>query len=518
MDVLNAMLGNYPGKDFIVQGFQFGFDLGFKGEDKNVSCRNNLSVRENPDVTREKIFSEIEKGRIAGPFPDPPFENFRCSPLALREKTTPGQYRLLHNLSSPYNDFGSVNANIPDDLKKVTYDNIDTALQILANRPFSFMAKSDIAEAFRLIPLHPLSYKWTGFLFENQYFYDKCLPMGASSSCQIFESFSDALKFILLEQYGVSNVVKVLDDFLFIADTENDCREALDSFRSLCSLSGVPLSEPKTVDPTRKLVFLGYLIDLDCGTISIPLEKIHQYTEHSRRLMNQKHAKLREIRSIIGKLGFVTNIIPGGRCFLRRMHDLTKGQNDNNALIKITKNAILDLKVWVSFMETYNGKAILTPRVSLTNEDLRFFSDSSKVGFGACFRNKYIQGKFPKKWEIPRRNIQFLELYPIYIMVEIFASQLSNKAIVFVTDNHALVGSLNKMSSKSKQVMKLLRPMVLVLMRNNILFSAEHIEGKLNVFCDKLSRFQMPQELQSHPADWERVPVPRHLRPSNLKA
>ena len=510
------MLRHYPGKNYIVNGFKFGFDLGFKGIDKEIRCKNNATVRANPVITREKINSEIKLGRIAGPFPAAPFKNFRCSPLALRPKATPGKYRLLHNLSHPYNEVDAVNDNIPDELCKVKYDTIDSALKILASRPSSYMAKSDISEAFRLIPLHPDSHKLTGFMFDEKYFYDKCLPMGASSSCKIFESFSDALKYILIAQYGLSNVIKVLDDFMFIADSEEDCKDALDFFRSLCSLVGVPISREKTVEPTRALVFLGYHIDLDKRVVSIPKEKILAYTEHVFEIMNMKRAKLRKIRSMIGQLSFVTNVIPGGRCFLRRLYDLTKGRINNNALIKIPKKAKLDLQMWASFMKEYNGKAILAPRDVFSNDVLNFYSDSSLKGYGACFGNKYVQGLFPKKWR--HKDIQFLELYPIYLMVELFAHQLQHKAIIFVTDNKAVVGSINKQSSKNKNVMKLLRPMVLVLMKFDITFEAVHIEGKKNIFCDALSRSQVPEELASNPEDWKHIPVPRHLKPSSLKA
>ncbi len=56
------------------------------------------------EAVSDKIGKEVEAGRIVGPFDEPPFENFRCSPLSLREQSTAGQYRLLHNLSYPYNE------------------------------------------------------------------------------------------------------------------------------------------------------------------------------------------------------------------------------------------------------------------------------------------------------------------------------------------------------------------------------------------------------------------------------
>ena len=102
--------------DFICQGFQNGFRLGYEGKYDNVSgVRNSASVSHNVEVALEKIHGELDLDRIAGPFPYPPFDNFKCSPLALREKSTPGKFRLLHNLSYPY-DLSSVNLKGADPL------------------------------------------------------------------------------------------------------------------------------------------------------------------------------------------------------------------------------------------------------------------------------------------------------------------------------------------------------------------------------------------------------------------
>ena len=53
-----------------------------------------------------------------------------------------------------------------------------------------------------------------------------------------------------------------------------------------------------------------------------------------------------------------------------------------------------------------------------------------------------------------------------------------------------LVSMINKRTSKSKRVMQLIRPLVLVTMQYNIQFKAVHIEGINNEIADSLSRFQ----------------------------
>ena len=58
-----------------------------------------------------KLKKEMKMGRIAGPFNMPPFKKIRVSPLAVIPKSTPGEYRLIHNLSAPLGK--SVNSFIP---------------------------------------------------------------------------------------------------------------------------------------------------------------------------------------------------------------------------------------------------------------------------------------------------------------------------------------------------------------------------------------------------------------------
>ena len=50
--------------------------------------------------------------------------------------------------------------------------------------------------AYRHLPLKPEEYHLFGFRWNSLYYYDKCLPMGCASSCQIFERLSTGLHWI----------------------------------------------------------------------------------------------------------------------------------------------------------------------------------------------------------------------------------------------------------------------------------------------------------------------------------
>ena len=194
---LSKLLSGYPRRQHIIDGITNGFTLHFEGPEAPLEANNSPSLLANISVAREKIKQELALGRIAGPFTHPPFNNFKTSPLALREKATPGKFRLLHNLSYPY-DNNSVNFNIPKHHTTVKYQTINHAISwIQHHSPQAYLAKSDISDAFRIIPVHPSQYHLLGFRLDNKYYHDKMLGMGASPSCRIFEDFSDAILWIL---------------------------------------------------------------------------------------------------------------------------------------------------------------------------------------------------------------------------------------------------------------------------------------------------------------------------------
>ena len=88
------------------------------------------------------------------------------------------------------------------------------------------------------------------------------------------------------------------------------------------------------------------------------------------------------------------------------------------------------------------------------------------------------------------KDITFLEFVPIVLSMTIWGSRLQNKKVEFYIDNRALVDIINTQTSKYKRVMALMRPFILYTLQNNIIFRAQHIEGKNNEIADAISRQQ----------------------------
>ena len=170
-----------------MHGIIFGFKIPYKGPARRVTFNNHHSTAIFNDELIVKLDKEIDKGRIAGPFQECPFNIFHSSPFGIIPKKEPNQVRLIHYLS--YGDELSVKYHIDKDTR-VSYELLDKVVDIVVKCGRSaLVSKGDIEHAFRILPINPDSYHLLGFNWQNQWCHDKSLPMGLSTSCQICELF-----------------------------------------------------------------------------------------------------------------------------------------------------------------------------------------------------------------------------------------------------------------------------------------------------------------------------------------
>ena len=382
----------------------------------------------------------------------------------------------------------------------------------------ALLAKCDVQSAFRLLRLSPSDFNLTGFKFENKYYFDKCLPMGASISCSLFESFSTALHWFVQDQSKNDNILHYLDDFLFGGpEGTMDCKNTLLKFQECCRLWGVPLAEEKTVEPTEVLVFLGIEFDTINMVMRLPHEQIVDLRNKLVVCLNSNKITLRNLLSLIGTLNFACQVIVPGRAFCRRLIDATCHLRKPHHKTRVTEDMKDDIRIWLSFLDKYNGTTVILDRFWLYNDHLQLFSDSAggkEKGFGVYFNGKWAQASWSQSWIQTgiMTDITFMELFPVVVAVSIWGSHLANKRILFRIDNQAVVTIINKKSSKSSGVMSLVRKLVFVCLDFNILLKAQHIPGRLSLVADSLSRGESQKFRRLCPkADANPSVIPPHL-------
>ena len=501
--------------DFLSLGFREGFPLHYVGSPSCSDANNLISASENPEVVDAKIHKELEAGRLAGPFMNRPLYPFRISPLGVVPKKTPGEFRLIHHLSYPRGS--SVNDGIAPEHTSVSYATIaDAICNIKAAGRGCFSAKTDVKNAFRIIPIRPHDYGLLGMRWRNLYYYDRCMPMGCSSSCKTFETLSTAMEWIAQTKLGIKHIIHLLDDFLIIAQSRSLCQDQLRLFLDLCSYLGIPIAPEKTCGPANTLSFAGIELDSVSFEARLPLDKIDKCLSVISDFLTRKKVTLKELQSLTGLLNFACSVVVPGRAFLRRLIDLTIGIRSPYHYIKLNREVKSDLKLWQSFFASFNGRSFFLEDVWDSSDKLELYTDAAgSLGFGAVFGRKWCYGKWPNSWL--HQNIALLEFYPIVLSLHLWGHTMQNRCILFLTDNEALVYVINKQSCRDKNLMFFVRKLVLICLQHNILFKAKHVRGVYNTLADSLSRLQVDTFKRLAPVHMEGEPtdIPVHLQPQN---
>ncbi len=489
-------------REFIKEGFTIGFRLEFQGERQTVYEAPNLkTAREEPQVLWEKIMKEVKLGRYAGPFPEPPYEYYRQSPLGLVPKDGGKDLRMIFHLSFPEGD--SVNSHTPKDKTTVQYNDFDQAVRLcLQKNKGCFMAKSDLKSAFRNIPIHPDNWHLLVMKATNprtgkeMNFVDKCLPFGAAISCAHFQRVSNALAWIVKNRTQ-EELDNYLDDFFFVDNTEHQTNSQLKEFIQVCDEVGMPVSPEKTFWATTLIVFLGLLINTVEQWVAVPEDKIEKATKLIKEMLKFKKATIAQLQSLAGVLNFLCKAVVPGRAFIRRIYDLYQGKEKKRKWhLRLNAGIREDLQLWLSFLgENPWNRPFMDFQDSMA-EEIGFFTDASaaeNLGFGAYFRGEWVAKQWPPGFiVIPGKDpsIAPLELYALTVGVVLWAPMLRNRRVIIRTDNQAAMMMVNKNTSKCPKCMVLIRIIVKESMRWNVRFTARHVKGVDNTVADALSRLK----------------------------
>ena len=284
--------------DYLVKGFKYGFELQFLGDREVTKTAPNLKLRVGSKVELwNKVMKEVQLGRYAGPFDEPPFEHYIQSPIGLVPKDQGKKTRLIFHLSYPRTG-DSVNSGIPKEFTSVKYPDFEEAVKlcITAGRG-CYTAKSDMSSAFRHVPLNQNSWQLLVMKVEHPisgkvyYFVDKCLPFGSSISCAIFQDFSNAVAYIVQVKTKEANV-NYLDDFFFAQLLRELCNLQVQTFLDVCSDINFPVALEKTFWGDTIIVFLGLMIDTLNQVVCIPREKVLRALVLIEYFLNKNNKKV----------------------------------------------------------------------------------------------------------------------------------------------------------------------------------------------------------------------------------
>ena len=272
------------------------------------------------DVVAQYLAKEVSLGRVAGPFTSSPL----ASPLhtnrfgVIPKRGRPGKWRLIVDLSLPPG--GSVNDGIDGNDFPLSYSRVDDAIDfIMQEGRGTLLAKVDIRDAYRLIPIHPHDRHLLGMSWDNQLYVDLALPFGLRSAPFIFNQFAEAWLWILHHRHGIRYLLHYLDDYLTAgAPNSQECHANLGSIRSSASSLGIPLALEKIEGPSTVLSFLGIELDTRLFVARLPPEKLSTLQSLLQSWSHKSVSRRQELESLLGHLHHAAKVVYPGRPFPSR--------------------------------------------------------------------------------------------------------------------------------------------------------------------------------------------------------
>ena len=204
-----------------------------------------------------------------------------------------------------------MNTSIPRDKMSVQYSTVRDAIRHIKEVGLnSYLAKTDIKLAFRIVPIHPddhhlLGMKWKG-MFAHRLLDVMCHLRG----------FSTGVQWIAINKLDIPRRVYVYDDFLITAPLAHEVQSQLQRFLEYCEECGIPITSEKTEGPEQTLAFFGITVDVSRSLSMFPKDKLQRCRSLLQDALAHKTMTLRELQSLLGHLKFACRLVVPGRAFL----------------------------------------------------------------------------------------------------------------------------------------------------------------------------------------------------------
>ncbi|XP_063044381.1 uncharacterized protein LOC134438696 [Engraulis encrasicolus] len=519
VSALAAELASHPDREFtsyLLSGLTQGFHPGISAmPTTSFVCDNLLSAVNDPSVVSELLASEVKSGFMIGPFSTPPFPSYRVNPIGVATRKYSGKKRLIVDLSAPHNILvPSINSLIPIEDYSMSYQTVDDAVRLvkLAGR-HSWLFKADITAAFKGLPIDPDFWHLFGVSWRGLFYFAVRLTFGCRSSPKIFDTLSEALCWILSNNYDTKLLVHLLDDFLTVTPPTDHPSAGRERVLEVFGKLGVPISEEKTCGPVHSLEFLGIIVDSSGFFTALPKEKVDRIITAIDGFLTTPSTNKQALLSLLGHVNFAMRVIPQGRAFVSNLLTTAHSVPALDDPVSLDAHCMKDLEMWRMFLLQWNGHSMFYEDHLSSPEDIRLFTDAApSVGFGGYYDGRWFASPWPPELSDLSPDMASsaaFEMYPVVIAALLWGSSWSGRNILVYCDNEAAVFAINKCRSRAPLMSRFLRRLVWTAACHQFTLTAAHVPGTHNGIADSLSRLSFQRFRTLAPdADPDPTPVP----------
>ena len=513
-----------------------GISLQLLTEPTATAFSNTPTVHENAEAVRKRLHEYSRFGAVVELDPlTTDVTDLLVQPLHVIIKAQK-KPRVVVDLSR------NLNAHL--EYEYFQYSCVDDAVE--ASYPGCWYGKLDLTNCFLSFPLHPSVRRYFCFRFEGRLYQFTHMPFGLSIAPRVCTLLLSVVAFAL-NRAGIRHV-RYLDDFFLIGASSEKVAQQLVAAQTVITGFGLVVNPDKTEGPSQSLSFLGIQLDSVTQTVSCTAARVAELTALLQSLRHQHIIQRRHAESLIGKLSFAAQVLPGARPFMRRMLDSVQACSSRRrtAPIHIDAGFRSDVRFWLHHFSTWNGRqqwrsARALPFVFASDASLRGFGfylestptlpstvDSPQLGVvpadrpvtiatdmaatvptlaalpqhlrvGATFSGSYSS----EHAHLHRSHTQiaWCELLAVVACAATYAPLLTGQSLLFFVDNSTDVHIINRQATRSKALAGLLRQLYTIALQYNLHIQARHRPGVDNTLADFLSRPELHEH--RHVAKWQ---------------
>ena len=269
---------------------------------------------------------------------------------------------------------------------------------------------------------------------------------------------------------------------MLAAPSESQLLQDLSTALWLFVALGFIVNIPKSVTvPTQCLEFLGFVINTQNMTITLPSQKIHPIQKEATHL-SLDVVQVRTLAHFIGTLVATRPVVPTGPLHYRALQDLKiktlRKSSSYQVMGQVTKEVQLDLRWWVTQLPTCCSSPIVKQEATIVIK-----SDASDSGWGAVYQRVKTGGRWTPVEA--QHHINYLELKAVFLAFQSFLKTKNGITVLIRSDNCTAIAYVNKMGGPAMtQLCSLALQIWQWCLAMQITPYAEYVAGKENVIAD----------------------------------
>lgn len=451
-----------------------------------------------------------------------------------------GTWRGILDLSDDSHIFASLNDYVIDPWRTVEYirtkEIVEKVLLISSLSDRAVMWVKDLVSGYYNVPMRRDQVAKLGFWFDGKIYFYQVLPMGLTSSPNIFTEFMffaiwavkkddpdlyyvdipiDKVEFLHFRQdsdiefiadsncFRIACIDYYVDDIFGLHYDPDIAAQQWFHSETVLSKMNLKTKMAKGRPPKQVQIFLGKEYDLLRQWVRLGEEKFQRYKTFLLHLLTLDRVQVPLLLSAIGKARHCATIYRCLSAFARGLEIFIYCRSKHLQKVPVIMCTAMKMQLEFLISALQKCRKFGVPFTYFTREvsspDLVIYTDASlTVGIGAiCSNGYFVQHKWSefKLYREDLRDIVWKEMVAIYATLRGLSTLLGDKfmdlTIHVFTDNMGCKGMLSKMTAKIQRpdLQVLINGICEIFMDNRNLYWFDFVKGKDNIYADSLSRY-----------------------------